>query len=160
MSNEEIEILRQQLTDAIAAGDDAVELSSLAGMLMRLGDTGPVLTTAVQWRDGALDTIDLAFDDVDFGELVEDITEAVGRNAADEEIEEALFDFDEIAVGAWWAGQADRFDSAGQILVDTITSAVDIFKPMSRYAEDMADKSTLMGATTEFSYWVAIANSR
>ena len=159
MSNEEIVVLRQQLSEALDVADDAVELASLAGMLVRLGDDDAVVRRAATWRDGSLDEVDLAFDGVDFDELVEDIAEAVGRNAADDEVEEALFDFDEMAIGAWWAGQADRFEAAGQKLVATVSGASGNFKPLAKYALYMSDKSKDMGGGSHFLYWDTIATT-
>jgi hypothetical protein len=159
MSNEEIVVLRQQLGEALEAGDDPVELSSLAGMLVRLGDGDTILKRAESWRDASLDIVDVAFDAVDFDELVEDISEAVGRNAADDEVEEALFDFDEMAIAAWWVGQADRFEAAGQKLVETVRGAPDNFKPLAKYALYMSDKSKGMGGSDHFSYWSTIAKT-
>ena len=159
MASEEILVLRQQLGEALEAGDDPVELSSLAGMLVRLGDDDATVKRAINWRDASLDTVDVAFDGVDFDELVEDIAEAVGRNAAEDEVEEALFDFDEMAIAAWWVGQADRFEAAGQKLVETIQGASDNFKPLAKYALYMSDKSNDMGGSDHFSYWSMIAKT-
>ena len=159
MASEEILVLRQQLGEALEAGDDPVELSSLVGMLVRLGDDDATIKRAVKWKEVSLDAVDVAFDGVDFDEFVEDIAEAVGRNAADDEVEEALFDFDEMAIAAWWVGQADRFEAAGQKLVETVQGAPSNFKSLARYAIYMSDKSNDMGGMDHFAYWRAIAET-
>lgn len=161
---QELDVLVEQLDELLGEGvvdaEDALELAIVAGLAARLGATDAQLADAVAWRDvtGA-ELVKELWDEVDVDALVEAIDEVTGGDATDDEVEEALFDFDDLVAAAIWCRKAAvvrpgarKVEAAIRQIPDPFACVADLAAPIARLPA-VAEHLDLYG------YWLAVADA-
>ncbi len=107
----ELEVLLEQLDELLTEGavdaEDALEIAVVAGLAHRLGAPAAALVDAEAWRAAAgRDLLAEVWEELDVDALlVEAIDAAATNELPEEEVEEALYDVDEVIAAAVWAGR-------------------------------------------------------
>jgi hypothetical protein len=161
----ELEVVMGQLDELLSSGiddeDDALEIACLAGTAYRLGADPAWLEDARVWRDGpGADLLESAFQLIDLEPLVERVDAvSCGDAETDEEIEEAVFDFDDIVVAAIWCKAEAAVRDACQRVEQIIRMVPDLFADMAPYGKDLARRRAVVEAVDLYGYWFAIADA-
>jgi hypothetical protein len=154
---QELDVLVEQLDELLGEGvvdtEDALELAIVAGLAARLG-AGPALADAEAWRDGpGAELVAELWDEVDPDALVEAIDEVSGGGASDEEVEEALFDFDDLVAAALWCRKAAVVRAAARKVEGLVRQVPDPFAPIADLAAPIARldrKSTRLNSSHRY----------
>ena len=107
----ELEVLLAHLEELLAEeaveAEDALEIAVTAGLASRMGADKVALTAADAWRTGpGADALDQAFRELNLEQLVEAMDVVSAGPSSVEEVEEALYEFDEVVAAAVWCGKA------------------------------------------------------
>jgi hypothetical protein len=164
MERSELDVLMEQVEELLGGGivdaDEAIELASLAGMAERLGGRGAVLDEVAAWRaDGGQEMLDEGWSEVDVDALVEAIDELSGGDASALELEEAVFDFDELVVAAVWCGQKARVRAAARKVEALVRLVPDVFADMAPYGAALAGLASVAEHLDVYGYWLAITDA-
>jgi hypothetical protein len=148
MAKAELGVLLDQLDEMldgdIVDGDDAVEIAWVAGLARRLGANSAEMAAVEAWRLGpGGPLLEEGWQELEVDAFVQAIDGVVTGEATDEQIEEAVLDFDELVAGALWCGQEQRVRSACRDVAETIRSAPEVFAPVSDLAKDTARLPTV-----------------
>jgi hypothetical protein len=164
MNDHEIQVLSEQLDELLASGvddeDDALEVAAIAGMLQRLGAPREALADAEAWRTGDGEALlDDAWDEVDPDELVDAVESVSVNEATEEEVEEAVLDFDELVAAAIWCGRADKVAKAAREVEQTIRLVPEPFASLSPMGRDLARLPTVAAQRDLYAFWMAVADA-
>jgi hypothetical protein len=158
---DEAKVLLEQLDELLLEGatdaEDALEIASVAGMLGRLGHP---TTDADVWREGPGQLL-LAelWQEIDLAPLVEAIDEVSMGGAEETQVENALFDFDEVVAAAVWDGRADLVASASNRAAASIRQIPDAFSVFSPIGRQMACLPNVGRNLEVYEFWLAVADS-
>lgn len=160
----EQEVLSEQLDELLGEGavdaDDALEIAMVAGMLDRLGTPPDRLAAAVAWRDGpGRELLDEAFDELELDELIEAIDGVLGGDADEDQVEEVLYDFDEVVAAAIWAGKGGVVRRAAHEVAQTIRQVPDPFAPLADVGSSMARLPAVGAHYDLYAFWMAVADA-
>lgn len=154
-----VEQLDELLNSPIVDEDDALEVAIVAGLAAREGAAPEALVAAVAWREGpGADLLSEMWEQVDLAPLVEAVDDCTGGGHSDEEIEEALYDVDEVIAAAVWCGQADRVRGAARELATIIRGVPDVFEPLAHEGRQMAASQAVGQELFLYDYWMALAD--
>lgn len=159
----ELDVLLEQLEELIGAGatdiSDALEIATCAGLALRLGATASQLTSAHEWREGpGGPLLDELFGVVDLEPLVDAVEGLLGEDVEDLELEEAVFDFDDMVAAALWCNRTSLVQSAAQRVASTIRMAPETFTSMSPYGSQMSRLPAVGQDYMVYDYWMALAD--
>jgi hypothetical protein len=156
-----LEQLQELLDEGVEDEHDALELASLAGLAVRLGAAlDATLQAAEALRDGeAADLLADAFQMLELDDFTEAIDAIAGSPAPLEEIEDAVFDFDEVVAGAIWAGHRLAVRAAARTVAATIRQVPETFAPLSDYATELARSVVVARDMELYDYWFAVADA-
>lgn len=158
----ELEILVQQLDEMITEGaddwDDAIEIAAVAGQIARVDPRHPSLADAVAWRDrvGA-QMLAEAFAELDTDAVMEDLDGALG--AADEEVEDALYEVDDVISAAIWSGHRKAVRDLAKRAAATIRQVPDSFAPFADEASRLARLPAVAADLDLYDFWLAVADA-
>lgn len=160
---QELDVLVEQLDELLGEGvvdaEDTLELAIVAGLAARLG-AGKQLADAEAWRDGpGRELVAELWDEVDVDALVEAIDEVSGGDATDEEVEEALFDFDDLVAAALWCKKGAVVRAAARKVEGLIRQVPDPFACVSDLASPIARLPAVAQDLELYGYWLAVADS-
>lgn len=160
----ELDVLVEQLDELLAEpvvdADDALELAMLAGLAERLGATAEQLADATAWRDGVgSELLRETWDTVDAAEILEELDGVTGGGATDEQVEEALFDLDDLVAAAVWCGRRDAVRGAAREGAKIVRDVPDVFVPLSDLAVHLAKLPTVARDLDLYDYWLAVADA-
>lgn len=160
----ELEVLLEQLDELLGDGavdaDDALEVAIVAGSAARLGAGEEVLEPAVTWRDGpGRELLEIAFEELEIDELIEQIDAVIDGVAEEEEVEEALYDFDDVVVAAIWSGHTGAVRKATREVAKTIRQLPDSFAPLADVGVSMARLPAVAEHLDLYDYWLALADA-
>jgi hypothetical protein len=158
----ELEILVEQLDQMIAEGaddwDDAVEIAAVAGQIARMDPRHPSLVDAAAWRErvGA-EMLAEAFAELDTDAVMEELDGALG--GADEEVEDALYEVDDLISAAIWAGHRKAVRELAKRAAATIRQVPDSFSPFAGEAARLARLPAVAADLDLYDFWLAVADA-
>jgi hypothetical protein len=160
----ELDVLVEQLDELMSGpvvdGDDALELATVAGLAARLGATPEQLAEAAGFRDGVgQDLFRETWDSVDPAPILEELEGVTGGGATDEQVEEALFDLDDLVAAAIWCGRRDAVRSAAREAASIVRTVPDVFIPLADLAVTLAKLPFVAQDLDLYDYWLAIADA-
>lgn len=160
----ELEVLVEQLDELLAEGspdpDAALEIATVAGLAERLGATPAVLAGARAWREGPGEPLlKEAFEHLDADAYVELLDEVASAQAEEEEVDEALSDFDDLVAAAAWAGRSSAVRKAALKVAEIVRTLPESFAFLAPDARTMARTRTVAEDPDLYDYWLAIADA-
>lgn len=160
----ELEVLIEQLDELLGEGavdaDDALEVAMVAGLASRLGASREVLAPAEAWRDGpGRALLDEAFDTLELEEVLGGIDAVLDGAASEEEVEEALYELDELVAAAVWCGRAADVRDAARDVARTIRQVPEPFAPLADLGVSMARLPSVGQDWDVYEYWMAVADA-
>lgn len=162
----ELEVLVEQLDELLGAPitdtEDALEVATVAGLAARLGASPEVLAAAVAWRDDAgRELIDVLWQEVDTEDLLDGLEDVSSGGATnDEQVEEAVYDFDDLIAAAVWCGKIATVKAAARRASDIIRLVPDPFASLADVGSELARLPSIAEHVDLYDYWLAIADSR
>jgi hypothetical protein len=164
MERTELEVLLEQLEEMLGGGivdaDDALELAALAGLATRLGGSGGALDEVMNWRVTiGQPMLDEAWTLIELDDFIEAIDDCTGGDATELEIEEAVFDFDEVVAAAVWCGEEARVREAARKVEDLVRMVPDVFADLAPYGSEMAARPEVAQHLDVYGYWLALSDA-
>lgn len=161
---DERQVLIDQLGESLAAGvddaDEALEVAICAGLLERLDPTAEALAEAAVWRQGAgAELLREAFEELDLEELNDAIDAVCSAESTVEQVEDAVWDVDEVIAAAIWAGQRKAVRALARAVADTIRSVPEPFVPLAPDGVALARTRAVAEDIDLYDYWLAIADT-
>lgn len=160
----ELELLLEQLDELLDEGvidaDDALELAGIAGLAERLGARGASLDRARAWRqdaDPAL--VREALASMDVVALVAALDSVADGLSDDNEVDEALNDFDEAVAAAVWLGEPDLVRAGARHVAQMARTVPEAFAALSWDGKTMARTAEVAQDPGLYDYWLAIADA-
>ena len=159
----ELEELVQQLDELlnspIVDEDDALEVAIVAGLAARLGATAADLVAAVAWRDGiGADLLAEMWEQVDLEVHVEAVDACTGGGLTDEQVEDAIYEVDEVVAAAVWCGRIDRVQDAAREVASIVRGVPDVFEPVAADGRLLASTRAVGEHLFLYDYWLALAD--
>ena len=160
----ELEVLSEQLDELLASPivneDDALEVAIVAGLAYRLGATPATMAAATEWRDGqGAELLEQTWAEVDLEPLLEAVDQCTAGGCTEEEIEEAVYDVDDVIAAALWCNQRDLIRSAALELSRLIRGIPDVFVPISDIGGLIAATRGVGENLDIYDYWLALADA-
>ena len=160
---DERDVLEEQLEDLLAAGatdaEDALEIALVAGMAARLSASPELLRAARVWSQTiGKELLEEAWPLVDLDALQDSFDEVLDGQHTDEEVEEALFDVDELVAAAIWCGQEPVVRGLVKEVTASIRMMPDLFSPLQPEGAAMVQLGTVGSHYDLYDYWFAIAS--
>jgi hypothetical protein len=164
MEQSELEVVMDQLDEmlgsAIVDADDAMEVAALAGLAVRLGGTGGSLDEALIWRQGpGGPLLQDAWLIIDFDDFLGPIDDCTSGGATEAQVEEAIFDFDEIVAAAVWCGVSSKVRDAAVRVENMVRLVPDVFADMACYGSALAAMPDVAAHFDVYGYWLALAEA-
>lgn len=162
--NPELDVLVAQLDELLADDlvdeDDAIEVISLAGLARRLGAPDAVFDELRRWlhERGGRALLDAAWAALDLEEYTEGIEAVIDGDATDEDVENAVLDFDELVAGALFDGRGKLVRKAAAEVEATIRSAPELFSCLAAHAREIARWPEVAQNLDLYAYWLALAD--
>ncbi len=162
--SQELDVLLLQLDELlgepIVAVDDALEVAICAGLAHRLGAPEAQLVTAVAWRDSdGAELLAEMWTQVDLAPLVEEVDACTGGGLTAEQIEEAVFEIDDVIAAALWCGQREAVRESCRQLSAVVRSVPDVFADLADFAAQLAKLPTVAEDLGLYDYWLTIADA-
>jgi hypothetical protein len=155
-----VEQLDELLAEPIVDADDALEVATVAGLAARLGATAEQLADVNAWRDGlGQELLRETWEEVDATPILEELDAVTGGGATDEQVEEALFDLDDLVAAAVWCGRRDAVRTAAREGAKIVRGIPDVFVPLADLATELAKLPTVARDLDLYDYWLAIADA-
>lgn len=160
----ELEVLVEQLDELLEGGamdaDDAMEIAVVAGLAARLGASREVMAAAEAWRDGeGKELLEEAFDELELDEVLEAIDGVIDGQASEEEIEEAIYDFDDLVAAALWCKRPDVVRHHAHLVARTVRQVPDPFAAIADVGREMARLPSVGSYYEIYDYWMAVADA-
>jgi hypothetical protein len=161
----ELEVLLSQLDELLVEGcvdeDDALEIAALAGLAERLGADRSQLVDAIAWRqsDVAVDLLRSAWEQLDLSDLIDAVEACADGDVPAQDVEDAIFELDELVAAAVWTGQAAKVKKAAAEIEALIRMVPDPFASLSSYARELARQPGIARDLDVYGYWLAIADA-
>ncbi len=155
-----LEQLDELLNEPLVDEDDALELAIVAGLAYRLGASAADLQGATAWREGpGEDLLDEMWEQVDLDPLLEAVDACTEGGMSDEEVEDAVYDVDDVIAAAVWAGRIELVRPAARQMASIVRSVPDVFAPVGEIASQMAALPTVAEHLGLYEYWLALADA-
>ncbi len=160
----ELEVLLEQLDELLTEGatdvSDALEIAICAGLAQRLGATDEELAPVQAWRDGpGQPLLDELFSAIDVEPLVDDVEAVLGRPIEDRDLEDVVFDFDDLVAAAVWCDREHLLKEAAARVAETIRLSPDTFAALAPYGRQMARLRQVGEHGAVYDYWMALADT-
>lgn len=160
----ELEVLLEQLDELLEEGavnaEDALEIATVAGLAQRLGATPDRLVPAESWRAGpGGPLLEEAFDEIDVDELIDTVDDVSSGGVDDDEVDDALSDFDDLVAAATWAGRTDLVRGAARRVAAIVRQLPEVFAPLAPDGVAMARTSVVAEDPVLYDYWFAVADA-
>lgn len=164
MSASELEVLLEQIGELLAEGtedgEDAIELASVAGLAARMGASSADLAEVTAWRDGpGAALIDEGWDTIELDTFIEDVDAVCDGEASDEEIEEAIWEVDDLAAAAIWTRRTAKVLPVVKKVARTVRDAPDTFAHLADFAGDVLKLPNVAFDLDAYDFWVAVAQA-
>jgi len=160
----ELEVLIEQLDELFGEGavdaDDALEIAMVAGLAARLGAGPEVMAPVEAWRDGpGRELLDQAFDELELDDVLGGIDAVLDGSASEEDVEEALYEVDELVAAAIWSGRTDAVSQVAAEVARTIRQIPEPFAPLADLGVSMARLPAVGRDWELYEYWMAVADA-
>jgi hypothetical protein len=160
----ELDVLLEQLDELVAEGavdaEDALEIAVVAGLAKRLGADAAALADAEAWRVGpGADLLRELWDDLDEEALVEAVDACATSESTEEELEEAIYDVDEVVAAAIWAGKSSAVKRLSRRVADSIRQVPERFAPIADVGRELARQPAVAEWSDVYDYWFALADA-
>jgi hypothetical protein len=160
----ELEVLLEQLDELLTEGavdaEDALEIAVVAGLAHRLGAPAAALVDAEAWRAAAgRDLLAEVWEELDVDALLEAIDAAATNELPEEEVEEALYDVDEVIAAAVWAGRPAAVRRLAAETAKTLRDVPERFAPLADVGIAMARLPAVGRDADVYDYWFALADA-
>lgn len=161
---QELEVLVEQLDELLGEGsfdyEDALEVASVAGLVVRLKSDHEVMIRANEWRDGpAEELLSDAFDRFEYAEILAGLEAVLSPDAEEETVEEALYEVDEAIAAALWC---NRRDAVRDLAIEADRLIRQIPEPFSQVADLGVAMARLPAVGLEYevyAFWMAVADA-
>lgn len=159
----ELEVLVEQLEELLdegaVDGSDALEIATVAGLALRLGASPEQLAEVAAWRAGPGEPL-LAeiWEIVAEDDPLEELDDLVTREPSDEDLEEALYDVDDLVAAAVWSGRSAVVAGTARRLADLIRDMPEVFAPLAPIGAEMARLRAVGERYDLYDYWFALAD--
>ena len=162
---DELNVLIEQLDELLSEGvdnaEDAFEVAVCAGTAARLDDRHPAVVQAAAWRDGAgADLLREAFEEVDLDALLDNFEAVFAGDVPDEDVEEALYELDDVVAAAIWCRRSDVVRSTAAQVARSIREIPDPFVFLADFGRTMARSRAVAQHLDIYDYWLAIADAK
>jgi hypothetical protein len=157
-----IEQLDEMLGEPVIDAEDALEVAIVAGLAARLAPRGGVggLADAERWRAGdGRELLAETWEQVDLAPLLETLDVVTGGGATDEEVEEALFDVDDLVAAAIWCGRPDVVRAGARRTAAIVREIPDVFAPIADLAKEIARLPAIAEHLDLYDYWLAVSDA-
>ncbi|MCB9672138.1 MAG: hypothetical protein H6736_07235 [Alphaproteobacteria bacterium] len=163
MEKGEREVLLEQLEELLGEPavdvSDALEIATCAGLAHRLGATDADLADARAWRDGlGKPLLDELFQGVDVEPLVDGVEAVLGQDTEDRELEDVVFDFDDLVAAAIWCGRESMLKAAAGRVAATIRLSPETFGALAPYGKQISRLANVGEHYAVYDYWMALAD--
>ena len=146
------------MAEGIEDAEDALELAMVVGLAARLEATDSELHAVNAWREAwGADLLDEAWEDVELSNYTDAIDALLDGSATDEQIQEAIFSWDELVAGAVWNGHADSLVSTSAEIAQTIRQCKETFSGLKDYAARLLENPLISGNPAVYDFWFALA---
>lgn len=161
MSESELDVLVDQLDELMVEGavdpEDALEIAIVAGAVARLGGTPSTLAEAEVWRDGTgRPLLDEAFAELDVDAIGEVLDGLLTGEAEDEEVEDVVFDVDDLVTAAIWAGRPAAVREVSRAAESTVRLAAELFDTVAPFARDLLGLPWVGQHLDLYGFWLAV----
>ncbi len=156
-----VDQLRDALDNASKDEDDAIELAVLAGLLARFDTPTAEVDEAKQWArsEEGKELLAAAFEELDLEGMLQGIEDVLEGDVADEDVEEAVFDFDDVVAAAVWAGFTAKIRPAVKQVAKSVRQVPEPFAGLSDFAKDLAKTKAVAQDLDVYDYLLAIADA-
>jgi len=156
-----VDQLRDSLDNVSKDEDDAIELAVLAGLLARMETPTPEVDEARLWArsEEGKELLKSAFDELDLEGMLQSIEDVLDGNVADEDVEEAVFDFDDVVAAAIWCGQTAKIRAAAKQVAASVRQVPEPFAALSDFAKGVARLRAVAQDLDVYDYLLAIADA-
>jgi hypothetical protein len=160
----ELEVLLEQLDELLAEGavdpEDALEIAVVAGLAERLGATPEAVAEARAWRDGpGRDLLAEVWGQIDEDALLEAVEACAVGEVEEEDLEEAIYDVDEVVVAAIWAGNRAAVRNLSRQASRIVRTVPERFAPLADVGATFAKLPTVAFDLDLYDYWFALADA-
>ena len=160
----ELDILESQLEEILEEGatdpEDALEIALVAGTAARMGADSELLADAIAWRDGpGKGLLVEAFGLLDVEEIQGALDGVLDGESSEEEIEDALYDIDELVAAAIWCGQVKAVRDLARGAQTSVEMAPELFAHLAPVAKDYTNQGWFGEHYTVYGFWSAVANA-
>lgn len=160
----ELEVLLEQLDELLEEGamdaEDALEIAVVAGLAKRLGADTAALADAEAWRVGAgAELLAEVWDELDVDALQDAVDAAATDDLTEEEIEDAIYDVDEVVTAAVWVGKAAAVRALAASVARTIRDVPEKFAGLADIGAGFARMPAVAADMDVYDYWFALADA-
>lgn len=164
ISKTEVEVLVEQLEELMGSpivdAEDALEIATVAGGAERLGADPMALQSAAEWRDGeGAELVAELWKQVDADPLLEALEAASEGSATDEEVEEALYDLDDLIVAGIWCKRRDAVRQTAVRAERVVRELPDVFVSFADVSRTLIKRREVAMDLDLYGYWMAIAEA-
>lgn len=160
----ELDVLLEQLDELLASPivdeEDALEIAIVAGGAARLGADPMRLAEAEAWRQGpGADLIASLWQAVDPEPLLEALDEASEGMRTEEQVEEAVYDVDDLLVAAVWCRQRERVRPMAARAEAIVRQLPDLFSDLADDGRRLSRRREVAEELDLYGMWLAIADA-
>ncbi len=160
----ELDVLVEQLDELLAEGavdpEDALEIAVVAGLAERLGATDEAMAEARAWREGpGKSLLAEVWGELDEDGLLDAVESCAVAEVEEEEVEEALYDVDEVVVAAIWAGNPAAVRSLARQAARVVRTVPERFAVLADVGASFARLPAVAAEIDLYDYWFALADS-
>ena len=158
----EIQVLEAQLEEVLGEGatdpEDALEIALVAGVAHRMGADPELLADAAAWRDGpGQGLLKEAFGLLDIEGITGALDAVLDGESTEEEIEDALYDIDELVAAAVWCGSTKAVMGIAQSTRTSVEMCPELFAHLRADGAAAVGQAWFGEQYTVYGYWAAIA---
>ena len=145
------------VSDALSALEE-IGRPIVPRLLQRLTDEEPVLWEAAAWRDAAgRSMLEAVWEALDGDVFVEAVEQALDTGADPFDLEEALFEVDELAAAAAWCGREDQVRPVSAKVAEVIRARPGPFDSLTSDAADTVQLPEVAADPDLYAFWWALA---
>ena len=153
-----LEQLEELLAEPVVDEEDALELAIVAGSVARLGGDPMALEPAEAWRKGdGADLVASLWEAVDAEPLLEQLEAAAEGTLGDEQVEEAVYDVDDLLVAGVWCRKHALVRPVGKRAEAIVRELPDVFEDLAPDGKMLAKRREVAEDLDIYGMWLVIA---
>jgi hypothetical protein len=159
----ELEVLLEQLDELLASPvvdeEDALEIAIVAGSAARLGADPMAMAPAEAWRTGdGAELLASLWEAVEGEPLLEALEAAAEGTLSEEQVEEAVYDVDDLLVAAVWCKQQARVRPFARRAEAIVKELPDVFVDLAPDGRALAKRREVAEELDLYAFWLVIAD--